>query len=228
MFAVIKTGGKQFKVQVGQTIDVEKLDAEEGTEIRIDDVLLAADGAHVSYGRPLIDGATVTARVVSQHRGPKLVVFKYKSKARYRRRTGHRQSLTMLQIQSIAAPGFDTVVAPEQVEYVPIETTAVEAAPIETRPVEATAVETTPIEAMSVETTPVETTPIETTPIKTTPGEPTRIATAALGSSSPADDVLTPAGPIAQIDPHPGVATTPEIDGDATLPTPGSEQFPTE
>jgi len=225
VFAVIKTGGKQFKVQVGQTIDVEKLDVEEGTEIRIDDVLLAAEGAHVSYGRPLIDGATVTARVVSQHRGPKLVVFKYKSKARYRRRTGHRQSLTLLQIQSIAAPGFDTVTAPEPVAYEPtvIETVPIEASAVETRPIETTAVETS-----VVETAPVEAAAVETTPIRTTPGESTRIATASLGSTAPAGDVLTPAGPSAQIDPQPRAAVTPEIEGDATLPAPGGEQFPAE
>ncbi len=107
MFAVVKTGGKQYKVRVGETIDVEKLAVEEGTQVQLDQVLLAANDGDVAYGRPLIDGAVVTARVVRQHRGPKLIVFRYKSKSRYRRRTGHRQSLTQLTIQSIAVPGWE-------------------------------------------------------------------------------------------------------------------------
>lgn len=107
MFAVIKTGGKQYKVRVGETIDVEKLAVDEGAQVQLDQVLLAANDSDVAYGRPLIDGAVVTARVVRQHRGPKLIVFRYKSKSRYRRRTGHRQSLTQLAIQSIAVPGWE-------------------------------------------------------------------------------------------------------------------------
>jgi len=106
VFAVVKTGGKQYKVRVGQTIDVEKLAVDQGAQVRLDQVLLASNDGAVSFGRPLIDGALVTARVVRQHKGPKLIVFKYKSKSRYRRRTGHRQNLTQLLVQAIDIPGL--------------------------------------------------------------------------------------------------------------------------
>lgn len=107
MFAIVRTGGKQFKVRVGETIDVEKLEVEEGAEVRLDQVLLAVNDSDVAYGRPVIDGAVVTAGVVSQGKGVKLIVFRYKSKSRYRRRTGHRQKLTRLAIQSIDVPGWE-------------------------------------------------------------------------------------------------------------------------
>lgn len=110
VYAVIKTGGKQYKVRVGETIEVEKIAAEDGAQIRLDQVLLAANDGDVAIGHPVIDGAVVTARAVRQHKGPKLIVFKYKSKSRYRRRTGHRQHLTQLDIQSIEVPGW----APER------------------------------------------------------------------------------------------------------------------
>lgn len=125
MFAVVKTGGKQFKVQVGETIDVEKLDVETGGQVRLDQVLLAANDGDVQYGRPMITGAAVTARVVRQHKGPKLIVFKYKSKSRYRRRTGHRQHLTQLMIQAIEIPGWETA----RIETSRAQARAVEPAP---------------------------------------------------------------------------------------------------
>ena len=109
MYAVVKTGGKQYQVRVGETIDVEKLTVEDGADVRLDQVLLASNDGDVVLGRPLIDGAVVTARAVRQHKGPKLIVFKYKSKSRYRRRTGHRQQLTQLAIQSIEVPGWEVV-----------------------------------------------------------------------------------------------------------------------
>jgi large subunit ribosomal protein L21 len=112
VYAVIKTGGKQYKVQVGEAIDVEKLAAEEGAQVRLDQVLFAAHDGEVAYGRPLIAGAVVTARVARQHKGPKLIVFRYKSKSRYRRRTGHRRQLTQLVIQTIEVPGWETAAAP--------------------------------------------------------------------------------------------------------------------
>ncbi len=108
VFAVVKTGGKQYKVRVGETLDVEKLAVEAGTQVRLDQVLLAASDENVAYGRPMIDGAVVTARVVRQYKGPKLIIFRYKSKSRYRRRTGHRQQLTQLMVQTIDIPGLGT------------------------------------------------------------------------------------------------------------------------
>lgn len=124
MYAVVKTGGKQYQVRVGETIDVEKLAVEDGADVRLDQVLLASNDGDVVLGRPLIDGAVVTARAVRQHKGPKLIVFRYKSKSRYRRRTGHRQQLTQLAIQSIEVPGWEVVrVAPAPA---PAASTAVE------------------------------------------------------------------------------------------------------
>jgi large subunit ribosomal protein L21 len=108
VFAVVKTGGKQYKVRVGETLDVEKLAVDAGAQVRLDQVLLAASDENVAYGRPMIDGAVVTARVVRQYKGPKLIIFRYKSKSRYRRRTGHRQQLTQLMVQTIDIPGLGT------------------------------------------------------------------------------------------------------------------------
>ncbi len=102
MYAIIRTGGRQFNAVVGGIIDVEKLPFEEGESVELDEVLLVAreDGDAV-VGKPLVDGAKVKATVVRQFRGPKILVWKYKPKKRYRRRQGHRQYYTRLKIESI-------------------------------------------------------------------------------------------------------------------------------
>jgi large subunit ribosomal protein L21 len=100
-FAVIRAGGKQHRVEPGQTIEVEKLPVEEGQTVELTDVLLVSDDNGLRQGRPLVEGARVVARVVKQARGPKIIVFKYKAKVRYRRKTGHRQSLTRIRIEDI-------------------------------------------------------------------------------------------------------------------------------
>lgn len=100
-FAVIQTGGKQHRVEPGQTIDVEKLPGDEGETVELNDVLLVVDENGVRQGRPLVEGAKVIGRVVKQTRGPKIVVFKYKPKIRYSKKTGHRQSLTRIAIEDI-------------------------------------------------------------------------------------------------------------------------------
>lgn len=100
-FAVIQTGGKQHRVEPGQVIDVEKLPVEEGQTVELTDVLLVSDGNGLRHGRPLVDGAKVVGRVVKQGRGPKIIVFKYKAKTRYRKKTGHRQASTRVEIQDI-------------------------------------------------------------------------------------------------------------------------------
>jgi large subunit ribosomal protein L21 len=100
-FAVIKTGGKQHRVEPGQTIEVEKLPVEEGQTVELTEVLLVADENGIRQGSPLVDGAKVVARVVKHDRGPKVVVFKYKPKVRYRRTQGHRQALTRITIDDI-------------------------------------------------------------------------------------------------------------------------------
>jgi large subunit ribosomal protein L21 len=100
-FAVIQTGGKQHRVEPGQTIEVEKLPVEEGQTVELTDVLLVSDENGVRQGRPLVAGAKVVGRVVKQTRGRKIIVFKYKPKVRYRRKAGHRQSLTRIAIEEI-------------------------------------------------------------------------------------------------------------------------------
>lgn len=104
MFAVIRTGGKQYKVASGDVIKVEKLDAEAGSTIALDEVLmLGGDGAYAQVGTPLVQGASVTAEVVAQGRGPKIIVFKKKRRKNYRRKKGHRQDLTILRITDVTA-----------------------------------------------------------------------------------------------------------------------------
>ncbi len=103
MFAVIKTGGKQYKVQKDDKLLVEKLEGNEGDKVTLDEVLMLADGKTSKVGEPLVKGASVEAKVVSQTRGPKITVFKKKRRQNYRRKKGHRQDLTMIQITNIKA-----------------------------------------------------------------------------------------------------------------------------
>jgi large subunit ribosomal protein L21 len=100
-FAVIQAGGKQHRVEPGQTIDVEKLAGEAGDTIELTEVLLVSTDDGLLQGKPLISGAKVVARVVTQGRGKKIIVFKYKPKVRYRKKTGHRQWLTRITIEDI-------------------------------------------------------------------------------------------------------------------------------
>ncbi len=103
MFAVIKTGGKQYKVVRNDVIDVESLTAEPGSEIVLDQVLMLGGDGATRIGAPLVDGAAVTAEVVDHHRGDKIIVFKKKRRQGYRRTRGHRQELTRLRITGIQA-----------------------------------------------------------------------------------------------------------------------------
>ena len=101
IFAIIETGGKQYRVSPGQKIKVEKLDAKEGGSLVLDKVLLVAEGDDVKVGTPYIEGAKVETKVLRQGRGKKEIVFKYHSKTRYRKKKGHRQHFTELEILSI-------------------------------------------------------------------------------------------------------------------------------
>jgi large subunit ribosomal protein L21 len=105
LYAVIQTGGKQYRAEPGQTLWVEKLEGEAGTKITFDQVLLVApgEGKDVSVGTPVVAGATVTAEIVEQGLGDKLVVFKFRRRKNYVRKTGHRQELTAVKIESITA-----------------------------------------------------------------------------------------------------------------------------
>ena len=101
MYAIVRTGGHQYKVAVGDQLNVEKLPVEAGEQVELDEVLMVSSDDQVTVGDPLVAGARVTATVVDQHRGDKIVVFKYKPKKRYRRKMGHRQDLTRLSISAI-------------------------------------------------------------------------------------------------------------------------------
>lgn len=103
MFAIVRTGGKQYKVAKDQTFRVEKLDAPAGKTVELDQVLLINDGAKTTLGAPLVAGAKVMAEVVSQMRDDKVIVFKKKRRQNYRRTKGHRQSLTVLKVTDIKA-----------------------------------------------------------------------------------------------------------------------------
>jgi large subunit ribosomal protein L21 len=103
MYAVVKTGGKQYRVSPGDSIEVEKLPYEVGEQIELDQVLLVANGSGTKIGRPLVEGATVKATVIRQLKGRKIIVFKFRSSKRYRRKRGHRQHYTRLRIDEIVA-----------------------------------------------------------------------------------------------------------------------------
>ena len=101
MFAVIRTGGKQYRVAKDDVISVEKLAAEPGASVELTEVLMIGDGAEVAAGTPLLNGASVSAEVVEQTRAAKIIVFKKKRRHNYRRKKGHRQHLTVLRITEI-------------------------------------------------------------------------------------------------------------------------------
>ncbi len=104
MYAIVRTGGRQYRAEPGQTIDVERMPQEEGETIELTDVLLVSpDDGEVMIGQPTVEGAVVKATVVKQGRRRKLFVWKYKPKERYRRRRGHRQYFTRLRIDDITA-----------------------------------------------------------------------------------------------------------------------------
>jgi large subunit ribosomal protein L21 len=140
MYAVVSSGGKQYRVEPGSTLIVERLAADPGASITFDRVLLVGDGDQVRVGTPVVAGASVRATVLGEERGPKLVVFKFKQKVKYRRRTGHRQRLMKVRIDAIDADGA----APKQRAArqsakadAGAPATAAEAAPEKTPPVKA-------------------------------------------------------------------------------------------
>jgi large subunit ribosomal protein L21 len=103
MFAVIRTGGKQYKVQKDDKIEVEKLEGKEGASVDLAEVLYLGDGKTVKVGEPLVKGASVKAKIIAQKHAPKVTIFKKKRRQNYRRTKGHRQPLTVLQITDIKA-----------------------------------------------------------------------------------------------------------------------------
>lgn len=128
MYAIIKTGGKQYRVEKGDQIKIEKLDAAEGSTVVFDKVLAAGEGADLRVGAPYVDGLTVEGTVVESGKSPKVVIFKYKAKKDYRRKQGHRQPYTLVEITAIGeaktpvkeAPGnkpLNKMLKAELVEY---------------------------------------------------------------------------------------------------------------
>lgn len=101
MYAVVKSGARQYRAGVGDTITVERLPAETGQQLELNQVLLVADGERVEIGQPTVSGASVVTTVVAQEKGPKIQIFKYRPKERYRRRAGHRQHYTRLRVDQI-------------------------------------------------------------------------------------------------------------------------------
>ena len=127
MYAVIETGGKQYRVQEGDVITIEKLVVEAGDKVEFDKVLVIGEGAEIKIGAPYVDGAKVFANVVENGKGKKVIIYKYKSKKDYRKKQGHRQPYTMVEIT-----GIGTDKAPAKKEA------SVEAAPaVEEKPAKA-------------------------------------------------------------------------------------------
>jgi len=118
MYAVVSSGGKQYRVEAGSTLTLERLDGEPGASFTFDRVLLIGDGDEVTVGTPVVPGASVTATVLGEALGPKLVIFKFKQKVKYRRRTGHRQHLTRVRIDEIHPTAARKPAAVENAEKV--------------------------------------------------------------------------------------------------------------
>jgi len=133
MYAVIRTGGKQYRVSPGDILEVEKLAGDVGDSIVLEDVLMVAREEGIDIGQPNVAGASVTARITGQHRGEKILVFRYRPKKRVRVRRGHRQYLTRLQIHKISGDGFEYVeeekeeASPEEIVEAAAAVTAVAA-----------------------------------------------------------------------------------------------------
>ncbi len=115
MLAIIETGGKQYKVEKGTILEVEKLEVEEGAVVDFEDVLLVSSGNDTKIGMPHVDGAIVTAKVVAHTKGDKIVVYKMKAKKRYQKKQGHRQKYTKVEITEIKLGATKTPKAPKVV-----------------------------------------------------------------------------------------------------------------
>lgn len=220
MFAVVETGGKQYKVAPGDQLDVELLGIEAGQQFDLGRVLMVgSDGGEVLVGSPLVDGARVVATVVAEHRGDKLIVFKYKPKKRYRRKNGHRQMLTRVSIDDIFADGIadtekaEAKVAPTAAPKKAKKAAAAPVAEVETE--QPAVVATAPVEA-ETEQPAIETEqPVieATAPVEVTTEQP--IAEAA--SEQPAAEATSS-------EPETVVTSTPivEVKGVPTTDTSGS------
>jgi large subunit ribosomal protein L21 len=116
MYAVVNTGGKQYRVRQGEIFRVEKLPGEVGAPITFDRVLMLSDGETVTVGQPVVEDAAVEGRIVEQDRAKKILVFKYKRRKRYRRKQGHRQPYTAVRVDRITGPGIAAEAAPAEAD----------------------------------------------------------------------------------------------------------------
>jgi len=114
MYAIVRTGGKQYRVEEGRSLDVDRLPAEEGTTVELGDVLLIAEDGSATIGKPTIEGARVLAHVDAHGRTKKIIVFNYKNKVRTRRKHGHRQNFTRLTVEEILLPGQEAKAKPKR------------------------------------------------------------------------------------------------------------------
>ena len=131
MYAVIRTGGKQYRVVPGARLRVEKLDAEEGAMVEFDQVLLVGEGTDVTVGKPLVDGGMVTAKVLSQGKGKKITVIKFHRRKNYLRTKGHRQFYTEVEITDVSTKGgAKKVAAKAPAAKAPVKKAAAKKAPV--------------------------------------------------------------------------------------------------
>ena len=129
MYAVVETGGKQYRVAVGDKLMVEKLNVEEGADIQLERVLMVCENGKVEVGTPVLDGTAVGAKVLLQGRGEKIKVYKFKRRTKYRKTQGHRQSFTQLEIISIGDAKAVPKAAPKSAPKAKVEAEAKKAAP---------------------------------------------------------------------------------------------------
>jgi large subunit ribosomal protein L21 len=144
MYAVVTTGGKQYRVEAGSELTIERLAADAGTSVTFDRVLMVGDGETVTIGTPVVDGASVSATVLGEALGPKLVIFKFKQKVKYRRKTGHRQHMTRVRIDEISAAGKTSKAPKVEASEAPETAEATEAPKPRRTRASATAKPTTP------------------------------------------------------------------------------------
>jgi len=192
MYAVIETGGKQYRVEVGTELEVELLDVEPGKTITLDRVLLVVDGDQASIGQPVVEAAEVSAEIVRQIRGPKLISFKYRPKARSRVKKGHRQELTVLRINDIVLAGKSSAgdakkaADDAKTERMRLEEAAAQLAAKDAELAAKLAVTADPAEKAAPKK-PAKATPAKATPAKATPA---KVSTA---KASPAKTEAAPA-----------------------------------
>jgi large subunit ribosomal protein L21 len=172
MYAVIETGGKQYRVELGTELEVELLDAEAGQSVTLERVLLVADGDEASIGRPLVANAAVQAEVVRQTRGEKIISFKYRPKARRRVKKGHRQELTVLRVTDLVLDGRSAAAAARKANQdAKTERERLAEAAARQAAEDARLAARLAAQAKPVETTPAEATPAKPKAAKATPAK---------------------------------------------------------